>query len=67
MQKLTWTDSFDIAIALEDAYPDVEILQLRFTELHQMVCDLEEFDDAPQASNEKILETIQMAWLDERD
>lgn len=67
MQKLKWTDSFDIAIALEDAHPDIEILQLRFTELHQMICALEEFDDVPEASNEKILEAIQMAWLDERD
>ncbi len=67
MAKLTWADNFDIAIALEDAYPDVEILQLRFTELHQMVCNLEDFEDEPQASNEKILEAIQMAWLDERD
>ncbi len=64
---MKWTDVFDIAIALEEQYPDKEILQLRFTELHEMICQLEEFEDSPEASNEKILEAIQMAWLDERD
>ncbi len=64
---MKWTDSLDIAIELEDTYPDTEILSLRFTELHQMVCALENFDDTPENSNEKILEAIQMAWLDERD
>ncbi len=64
---MKWTDVFDIAIALEDEYPDREILQLRFTELHKMICLLPDFSDNPEASNEKILEAIQMAWLDERD
>lgn len=64
---MKWNDVFDIAIALEDSYPDREILQLRFTELHKMVCFLAAFDDKPENSNEKILEAIQMAWLDERD
>lgn len=64
---MKWTDILDIAIELEDNFPDTEILALRFTELHQMVCDLNEFDDNPDNSNEKILEAIQMAWLDERD
>ncbi|MCW9033110.1 MAG: Fe-S cluster assembly protein IscX [Rhodospirillales bacterium] len=62
-----WTDIHDIAIELEDAHPDVEILQLRFTELWQMVQDLPDFEDDPKKSNEKVLEAIQMAWLDERD
>lgn len=64
--KLTWKDYLDIAIELEEKYPEVEILQLRFTELHQMVCALEIFEDNPEASNEKILEAIQIAWLEER-
>jgi FeS assembly protein IscX len=31
------------------------------------VCELPEFADDPEASNEKRLEAIQMAWLDEAD
>ncbi len=64
---MKWTDVFDIAMDLEDNYPNVEILQLRFTELHKMICTLKGFDDEPNGSNEKILEAIQMTWLDERD
>ena len=64
---LKWTDTIDIAIELEENHPDVEILQTRFTDLHRWVCELDEFDDDPNKSNEKILEAIQMAWLDERD
>lgn len=64
---LRWTDIHDIAIDLEDAHPDVNILQVRFTDLWKWVQDLDGFDDDPTKSNEKVLEAIQMAWLDERD
>lgn len=67
MSKLKWTDSIDIAIELIERYPDVDPQWIRFTDLHEWVCALEDFDDAVDGSNEKILEAIQMAWLDERD
>ena len=65
--SLKWTDSLEIAIALDEAHPDVDPQYIRFTDLHAWICALEEFDDEPEASNERILEAIQMAWLDERD
>ncbi len=64
---LKWTDSRQIAILLEDSYPDVDNINLRFTDLHKWITSLEGFDDDPNSSNEKILESIQMAWIDERD
>ncbi len=64
--SLKWTDSLEIAIALDEAHPEVDPQYIRFTDLHRWVCELEEFDDDPQHSNEKILEAIQMAWLEER-
>jgi len=64
---LRWTDTFDIAIELEDAHPDADVINLRFTDLWKWVTELPDFDDDPQKSNEKVLEAIQMAWLDERD
>jgi FeS assembly protein IscX len=64
---LRWTDVQDIAIELEDAHPDVDVVNMRFTDLWKWVQELPDFDDDPQKSNEKILEAIQMAWLDERD
>ena len=64
---LKWTDSLDIAIALDEAHPEVDPQYVRFTDLHQWVCDLEEFDDDPERSGERILEAIQMAWIEEQD
>ncbi len=65
--SLKWTDTLDIAIALDEAHPDVDPQYVRFTDLHQWVRELEEFDDDPNRSNEKILEAIQMAWIEERE
>jgi len=64
---MKWGDVIDIAIALEEAHPGVDNVNLRFTDLHAWVCALADFDDDPNKSNEKILEAIQMAWIDERD
>ncbi len=64
---MRWTDVREIAIALADRYPDVDPLSVRFTDLHRWVRELPGFSDDPSRSNEKILEAIQMAWLDERD
>lgn len=66
-RKLTWTDVVEIGLALHDRFPDTDPLSVRFTDLHQWVRDLPGFADDPAKSNEKILEAIQMAWLDERD
>jgi FeS assembly protein IscX len=63
--KLKWTDAEDIGIALSEKFPDTDPLKLRFTELRQMVLDLDDFSDDPMASNEPKLEAIQMAWYDE--
>lgn len=67
MMKLNWIDTLDIAIELDETYPDVDPQYVRFTDLHQWVCELENFDDQPDKSNEKILEAIQMAWIEEKD
>ncbi len=64
---MKWTDVREIAIQLFDTHPDLDPLTLRFTDLHRMVTELQGFDDDPKRSNEKILEAIQMTWLDERD
>ena len=65
--SLKWTDTLDIAIELADTHTDVDPQYVRFTDLHGWVCALNEFDDDPNRSNEKILEAIQMAWIDEAD
>ncbi len=64
---MRWTDVREIAIALAERYPEVDPLSVRFTDLHRWVRELPGFQDDPERSNEKILEAIQMTWLDERD
>lgn len=64
---MKWTDSRDIAIALAEVHPDVDPQYVRFTDLHRWVTELPGFADDAQKSNEKILEAIQMMWLDEAD
>ncbi len=62
---MKWTDSLDIAIELAEAHPEIDPRTIRFTDLHGWVMELPDFDDNPEHSGEKILEAIQMAWIDE--
>lgn len=62
---MKWTDSLDIAIELSEAHPEIDPRTIRFTDLHRWVMELPEFEDDPEHSGEKILEAIQMAWIDE--
>ena len=62
---MKWSDAEDIAIALMEAHPDTDPLAVRFTDLHKWVIALEDFDDDPKASNEGILEAVQMKWHEE--
>lgn len=63
--KLCWQDSEDIGIELFEKFPEIDPLTLRFTDLHTKVTELSGFEDDPSASNEGILEAIQMAWYEE--
>jgi FeS assembly protein IscX len=60
-----WTDSQEIAIALADAHPDVDPRRVNFVDLRNMIVALPGFDDDPKRSGEKILEAVQMAWIEE--
>lgn len=65
--SLKWTDSLEIAIQLDEAHPEVDPKYVNFVDLRNWVMELEEFDDEPEHSGERILEAIQMAWLEERE
>ena len=65
MPKLTWDQPGDIALALAEAYPDLDPTHIRYTDLHQWITGLEDFADDPLKSTEGKLEAIQMAWLEE--
>jgi len=64
-REITWTDSEEIGIQLQEKYPDLDPLTVRFTDLHKHVTELEGFTGDPAKSNEGILEAIQMAWHEE--
>ena len=64
---MRWTDILDIAIALCEKFPNQDPQTLNFVDLRQMVLDLPDFDEAPNRCNERILEAIQGAWLEERE
>jgi FeS assembly protein IscX len=65
--NIGWTDTLEIALDLDEAHPDVDPQYIRFTDLHRWVTELERFEDDPERSNEKILEAIQMTWIEEKD
>ncbi len=62
---MKWNDTVDIAIALTERHPDVDPRYIRFTDLLDWVLSLDGFEDPAQSCNEKILEAIQMAWIEE--
>lgn len=62
---MKWTDVQDIAIELVERHEDIDPKYINFVKLRQLVMDLPDFDDDPSRSGEKVLEAIQMAWIDE--
>jgi FeS assembly protein IscX len=62
---MKWIDVQEIAMALTDKYPEIDPQQVRFTDLHRWVMELDGFDDDPDRSSEKILEAIQLAWIED--
>lgn len=64
---MKWTDVRVIAIELAEAHPDVDPKNVRFTDLHNWVVGLKDFDDDHARGGEKVLEAIQMAWIDEAE
>ena len=63
--KFGWHDAEEIGIQMQERFPDLDPLTVRFTDLHKWVTELEDFDDDPKESNEGLLEAVQMAWLEE--
>lgn len=62
---MKWTDIYDIAIELADAYPETDPQYINFVDLRTWVLALEDFEDDPDRCGEKILEAIQAAWITE--
>lgn len=65
--SLKWADVYDIAIELYETYPDVDPRYVNFVDLRSWVLALDSFDDDPERCGEKVLEAIQMAWIEESE
>ena len=64
---MLWTDVNEIAIELAEKHPDIDPTYILFTDLRRLVMELDTFTDSPEKTNEKILEAIQMLWIEERE
>ena len=63
---ISWTDSLEIAISLEEAHPEIDPITINFVDLRELVITLEDFNEGDTQCGEKILEAIQMCWIDEK-
>jgi len=62
---MLWTDVNEIAIELREKYPEIDPQYVLFTDLRDWVIGLDGFKGHADRSNEKILEAIQMLWIEE--
>ena len=67
MTQIKWTDSREIALALIEKYPGIDPNRINFVDLYKWVLELDGFSDDPKRCGEKILEAIQMAWIEEAE
>ena len=63
---ISWTDSLEIAISLDEAHPDIDPITINFVDLRELVMALEDFNESDTHCGEKVLEAIQMCWIDEK-
>ena len=63
---ISWIDSLEIAISLEEAHPDIDPIAINFVDLRELVINLEDFNEGDTLCGERVLEAIQMYWIDEK-
>ena len=64
---LCWTDSLEIAISLEETFPVTDPKTINFVDLRQLVMSLDDFDEGQSKCGERVLEAIQMNWIEEKE
>jgi FeS assembly protein IscX len=60
-----WTDSLEIAISLADNFPEVDPKTINFVDLRELVLNLDDFEEGQSKCGERVLEAIQMNWIEE--
>lgn len=64
-KSLYWDASYEIVLALIDAYPDVDVDSVGIQQLYQMVIGLPDFADEPSLANDSILNDLLREWYEE--
>lgn len=64
---MKWTDTQRIAEELYDNHPEINPKTVRFTQLRDLIMALPDFDDDASRCGEKVLEAVQMAWINEAE
>jgi FeS assembly protein IscX len=64
---MTWLDSLDIAISLDEFHPEIDPKTINFVDLQKLVLQLDEFDAGETQCGERVLEAIQMYWIEEKE
>ncbi|KLV05991.1 hypothetical protein ABT56_10745 [Photobacterium aquae] len=65
--SLKWIDSRELAIELAERHPEVDPVTVRFTDLRDWILAIDGFDDDPEHCSERVLEAVQMCWIEEAD
>ncbi|MBT3457505.1 MAG: Fe-S cluster assembly protein IscX [Thiotrichales bacterium] len=64
---ICWTDSLEIAISLSDNFPDIDPKTINFVDLRELVLNLDDFEEGQSKCGERVLEAIQMNWIEETE
>ncbi len=64
---ICWTDSIEIAISLDENHPETDPKTINFVDLRQLVINLEDFEEGQSKCGERVLEAIQMHWIEEKE
>lgn len=62
---LTWDDSYAIALALKERYPEVNLEDVSLGMIYRWTIELPRFSDDPQLVNDDILTAIYQTWFEE--
>ena len=64
-RALYWDSTYEIVLALMDAYPNAELEDLGLDDLSRLVTKLPAFADDPDMANDDILKGILRDWYEE--
>lgn len=65
MSDLNWEASYAVALALIEEHPELNVEDVGYQQLLELVISLPGFDDNPELANEGLLDAILREWYEE--